>query len=93
MVNPSRPLFCAISLVTGYVVPKALGIVEGQAIASSMEIGVHNGALAIFVAVEVLDNTEISIPAAVYSILMFVLAALWGWLISRRATDRAATAA
>ena len=80
-------LFCAISLVVGYVIPKALGIVEAQAIASSMEIGVHNGTLAIFVAVEVLDNTEISIPAAVYSLLMFPLAAIWGSVISRRVSS------
>lgn len=79
-------LFCAISLVVGYVVPRAFGVVEDQAIASSFEIGVHNGTLAIFVAVEVLDVTEISIPAAVYSIIMFVFAALWGMLISRRTT-------
>ena len=45
----------------------------------SMEIGVHNATLAIFVAVEVLDSTEISVPAAVYSIFMFVLRRrLWG---------------
>ena len=77
-------VFCAISLVTGYVVPRAAGVRDDQAIASSMEIGVHNATLAIFVAVEVLDSTEISVPAAVYSIFMFVLAALWGALISRR---------
>ena len=77
-------LFCAISLVTGYVVPRALGIEDSQAIASSMEIGVHNGTLAIFVAVEVLDSTEISVPAAVYSLIMFLFAALWGMAITRR---------
>ena len=44
----------------------------------------HNGTLAIFVAVEVLDSTEISVPAAVYSLLMFFLAAAWGWAITRR---------
>ena len=71
-------VFCAISLVTGYVVPRAAGVRDDQAIASSMEIGVHNATLAIFVAVEVLDSTEISVPAAVYSIFMFVFAALWG---------------
>jgi bile acid:Na+ symporter, BASS family len=81
-------LFCAISLVTGYLVPKLAGVVEAQAIAASMEIGVHNGTLAIFVAVEVLDNTEISVPAAVYSLLMFPLAALWGAGVSRRITAR-----
>lgn len=77
-------LFCALSLVVGYVVPRAAGVRDDQAIASSMEIGVHNGTLAIYVAVEVLDSTEISVPAAVYSIIMFVFAALWGSWISRR---------
>ena len=81
-------LFCAASLVVGYVVPKALGITDAQAIASSMEIGVHNATLAIFVAVEVLDEVEISVPAAVYSLFMFVLAAVWGAFVSRRVGAR-----
>ncbi len=84
--------FCAISLVVGYVVPKAVGVVEGQAIASSMEIGVHNGTLAIFIALEVLEAVTISIPAAVYSLLMFPLAALWGMFVSRRVRRPVATA-
>ena len=84
--------FCAISLIVGYVVPKAAGVKDEQAIASSMEIGVHNGTLAIYVAVEVLDNTEISVPAAVYSVFMFVFAALWGMAITRRAERAPATA-
>ena len=83
-VGLAAAVFCAISLVTGYVVPRAAGVRDDQAIASSMEIGVHNATLAIFVAVEVLDSTEISVPAAVYSIFMFVLATLWGAMISRR---------
>lgn len=82
-------LFCAISLVVGYAVPRAVGVRRAQAVASSMEIGVHNATLAIFVAVEVLDVVEASIPAAVYSLFMFVLAALWGTLLTRgrRADD------
>ncbi|MDR7086193.1 BASS family bile acid:Na+ symporter [Aeromicrobium panaciterrae] len=84
-------LFCAISLVVGYYVPKALGIVESQAIASSMEIGVHNATLAIFIAVEVLDSTEISIPAAVYSLFMFAFAAIWGSFVSRKVSSARAT--
>lgn len=85
-------LFCAISLVVGYVVPKAFGIVESQAIASSMEIGVHNATLAIFIAVEVLDSTEISIPAAVYSLFMFAFAAIWGIILTRKISAAGATA-
>lgn len=77
-------LFCATSLMLGYVVPRAAGVPDDQAIASSFEIGVHNGTLAIFVAVEILDSTAISVPAAVYSVFMFVLAALWGMFVSRQ---------
>ena len=77
-------LFCATSLVVGYVVPKALGVVDDQAIASSMEIGVHNGTLAIYIALEVLDEVTISVPAAVYSLIMFPFAAVWGAVVSRR---------
>lgn len=83
-VGLATGLFCAISLVVGYVVPKALGVTQAQAIASSMEIGVHNGTLAIYIAVEVLAITEISVPAAVYSIFMFVFAGAWGYVLSRR---------
>ena len=76
--------FCAISLVVGYVVPKAFGVVETQAIASSFEIGLHNGTLAIFIAVEVLGSVTFSVPAAVYSLVMLPLAALWGTYVTRR---------
>ena len=82
-VGLAAALFCAISLVTGYVVPRTAGVREAQAVASSMEIGVHNATLAIYVAVEVLDSTEISIPAAVYSIFMFAFAAVWGVVLTR----------
>lgn len=82
-VGVAAALFCAMSLVIGYVVPRAAGVREAQAIASSMEIGVHNATLAIFVAVEVLDSTAISVPAAVYSIFMFLFAAAWGLVLTR----------
>jgi len=89
LVGAVAGLFCAASLLIGYGVPKALGVTEGQAIASSMEIGVHNATLAIYIAVEGLRNTEVSIPAAVYSLFMFVFAALWGAAISRRVRQAA----
>lgn len=76
-------VFCALSLTIGYYVPRLFGVSDRQAVASSMEIGVHNATLAIYVAVEILDDTEISIPAAVYSLFMFAFAAIWGRYISR----------
>lgn len=86
-------LFCAISLVVGFYVPRAFGVTGPQAIASSMEVGVHNATLAIFVAVEVLDEVEISVPAAVYSLVMFLFAALWGTWVSKQVGQQETVAA
>lgn len=84
-------LFCLASLTLGFVVPRALGVVRRQAIASAFEIGVHNGTLAIAIAVSVLGSVELAVPAAVYSVLMFPTAALFGWAITR-SSERAAAA-
>lgn len=77
--------FNLASLAVGYGVPRLLGLPKPQAIAIGMEIGIHNGTLAIAVALSplLLDNPTMAIPAAVYSILMFITAAIFGWMVSR----------
>ncbi|WP_067712653.1 bile acid:sodium symporter family protein [Nocardia yamanashiensis] len=94
-VGTITALFCLISLTTGYFVPRAFGIPAPQAIASSMEIGVHNSAIAITLALSVLETPRIAVPAAVYAVLMTPLAALVGAIISRktRAEQRESTLA
>lgn len=82
-LGPIALVFCLVSLTLGYVVPRALHVPHGQAIASAFEIGVHNGTLAIAVAISVLDSVTLAVPAAVYSVVMFPMAALAGWLITR----------
>jgi len=77
-------VFNLASMGAGYVVPRALRLDRRQAIAIAMEIGIHNGTLAIFVALNVLGNATMSVPAAIYSLIMFVTAALFGWWINRR---------
>ena len=54
-----------------------------------MEIGIHNTTIALTIALSVLDSTEVAIPAAVYSILMYVLATAFGFAITagRRRVD------
>jgi bile acid:Na+ symporter, BASS family len=78
-------LFCLASLTLGFVVPRMLGVDERQAIASAFEIGVHNATLAIAVAISVLGSVELAVPAAVYGVLMFPIAAVFGWAITRTA--------
>lgn len=75
--------FNVISMVLGYFIPMLFQIGKKQAIAIGMEIGIHNGTLAIYIALNVLNNSEMSIPPAVYGLLMFFTAALFGYIVSR----------
>ncbi|GIH94335.1 bile acid:sodium symporter family protein [Planobispora siamensis] len=77
-------VFSVISLTVGYWVPRLAGADPRQAIASCMEIGIHNSTLAITVAISLLGSTEVAIPAAVYGVLMFFTAAAAGALLRRR---------
>jgi BASS family bile acid:Na+ symporter len=55
-----------------------------MATAVSFEIGIHNSTLAIFVALSVLGNFQLALPAAIYSVSMYLTAALFGLLVLRR---------
>jgi bile acid:Na+ symporter, BASS family len=81
--------FCALSLLIGFAVPRALGVGHRQAVACAFEIGVHNSTLAIAVAISVLGSVELAVPAAVYGVLMFPVAALLGWAVTRSSRSRA----
>jgi BASS family bile acid:Na+ symporter len=76
-------LFCLISLSVGYFGARALRLAKPQAIASSMEVGIHNTTIALTIALSVLDSVEVAIPSAVYSVLMYLLATAFGALIVR----------
>lgn len=82
-------LFCLISLTIGFLVPRALRVGRRQAIATSFEIGIHNATLAIVIAQSVLGSTELSLPAAVYGVLMFFIAFGFGFLIRDRSNAAA----
>jgi len=82
--------FCVLSLGIGFIVPRLLKIDRPQSIASAFEVGLHNATLAIVIARTVLDNVEMSLPAAVYGVLMFPLAAAFGMLITRGGRESAA---
>jgi bile acid:Na+ symporter, BASS family len=85
-------LFCLISLSVGFFVPRWFGAPQRQAIATSFEIGIHNATLAIVVAQTVLNSVPLSLPAAVYGVLMLPLAFAFGLLIRERSTVRPAQA-
>jgi bile acid:Na+ symporter, BASS family len=73
--------FNALSLGLGYYVPRSMGLDKPNAIAIGYEIGIHNSTLAIFVAVSVLGDFQLMVPAAIYSVSMYVLATAFGFLV------------
>jgi len=76
--------FNVLSMTAGFYIPRLFKLGKKQAIAIGMEIGIHNGALAIFIATNVLHKTAIGIPAAIYSLIMFFTAAAFGILVNIR---------
>ncbi|HCS61865.1 MAG TPA: bile acid:sodium symporter [Microbacterium sp.] len=80
-------VFCLISLAIGFAVPRMLKVGKHQSIATSFEIGIHNATLAIVIAQSVLGSMELSLPAAVYGVLMFFVAFGFGFLIRDRSAQ------
>ncbi len=76
--------FNLISMTIGYLIPQLFKINRKQSIAIGMEIGIHNGTLAIFIAQTVLSNTDMAIAPAIYSLIMFFTAGAFGWWISQK---------
>lgn len=81
-VGLATALFCALSLTIGYFVPKWLGVAKKQARACAFEIGVHNSTLAMTVALTLMNNPTLAIPAAIYSIVMYAFAIGFGTLLN-----------
>ncbi|WP_306395784.1 bile acid:sodium symporter family protein [Telluria beijingensis] len=86
-------LFNAASLGLGYYVPRIAGLDKPNAVAIGYEIGIHNSTLAIYVAISVLGDFRLMVPAAIYSISMYVLATAFGLLVLRRQGAAARVAA
>ncbi len=76
-------VFNLASMSVGYLVPLALRLPKRQAVAIGMEIGIHNGTLAIAIANTVLAVDAMAIPPAIYSLIMFFTAAAFGFLVQR----------
>lgn len=77
--------FNLASMFVGYFIPRLVRLPKPQAIAIGMEIGIHNGTLAIAIASSplLLNNPTMAIPPAIYSLIMFFTAGAFGWVASR----------
>ena len=83
-LGPVVLAFNLASLLVGYYLSRWAGLDKSIATAVSFEIGLHNSTLAIFVALSVLGNLQLALPAALYSVSMYLTATAFGFLVLRR---------
>ena len=82
-----QPRFAGV----GYAIPRFIGLPVPQATSISLEIGVHNAAVAIFVAMNVLNSEVASVTRGAYGIVMIATASIAvTWLRRKHASAVAA---
>lgn len=64
-----------ISMLSGFIVSYLAGLNNRQTTTITIEIGLQNGTLAILIATTILHVPELAIPAAIYSLTMFITGA------------------
>ena len=83
-IGPAVVVFNLVSLGAGYFLSRAAGLDKPMATAICYEIGIHNSTLALYIALSLLNNFEMALPAALYSIVMYITATLFGLTVLRR---------
>jgi BASS family bile acid:Na+ symporter len=71
-----------VAMGVSFAVSQLAGLGDRQATAISMELGIHNSTLAITVASSI--DSSMAIPAAVYSMFMFITAGAFARVMARR---------
>ena len=75
------------TMALGYYSSKLFNLNLKQSISITIESGIQNGTLAIVIATSILQQTSMSIPAAVYSLLMFLTSGVFMWKFGNRKTS------
>ena len=81
MVGSAALLLNLVCMLAGYIAAKSARLVGSQVRTIVIEVGIQNGTLGIAVASTLIGNNTMAIPAAVYSLIMFVTGAIiifWG---------------
>jgi bile acid:Na+ symporter, BASS family len=65
-------LLNVLSMLAGFLIGKLLQLPPSQQICIAIEVGISNGTLALAITAGLLNNPAMAIPAAVYSLLMYV---------------------
>lgn len=76
-------VFNLLSLGLGYGASRWAGLDKPMSTAIGFEIGIHNSTLALYIALSVLGSFPMALPAAAYSVTMYVLGVLFGLMLRR----------
>lgn len=60
-----------LAMLTGFLAAKVFQLPLAQQICVAIEVGIQNGTLAIAITAGLLNNPDMAVPAAVYSLLMY----------------------
>jgi len=72
-----------IAMVAGYIFPRMMGMDNRNNYTISVQVGMQNSALAIYVASSLLENREMAMVAVVYSSFTFFSTLFFGYLAKR----------
>ena len=81
IVGSAALLLNLVCMLAGYIAAKSARLVGPQVRTIVIEVGIQNGTLGIAVASTLIGNNTMAIPAAVYSLIMFVTGTIiifWG---------------
>lgn len=73
-----------ITMAVGYLAAKSFRLNLKQSISVIIESGIQNGTLAIVIATTILKQNDMSIPPALYSLLMFFTGGFLMWWFGKR---------
>jgi len=73
-----------ITMGLGFFTAKIFNLNLAQSISISIESGIQNSTLAIVIATAILSQNDMSIPAAIYGLTMFIPGAFMMWYFGRR---------
>lgn len=88
--GPATVTLNVLAMALGFVVAAAFKLPSPQRTTIAIEVGIQNGTLALAIALGLLENSRIAIPAVVYSLFMFISGAFV--ILSCRRKNRSATA-
>lgn len=77
-VGPAALTLNLTGMVLAFWLARLFGLKLAQQRAVCIEVGIQNGTLAITIAITLLHNTPLAVPAAIYSLLMFITALGFG---------------